>query len=225
MWHVKRGWAFTVFVIMRRACSQILERLASNEAASTSYEGTCSYSSIKNCVRNTQESLKHWTHNAYHSSTVKTRKAGMRHVSLAEKQQTGSAVTSSSFQAQRHTQSFAKQFFSSAAMSHKSAPKWKAGLNLTQQRKYFRSGLAKAENEISHSSGSLGATRRLISKSGRGDLPAPLVPIGAGYAVWKIWMAKPFGVLLRTLTLKNVGALARTGKLIRYAWTHCEIGR
>lgn len=45
-------------------------------------------------------------------------------------------------------------------------------------------------------------------------LPA-LVPVAAAYALAKVWIFKPAGALLKSLTVGNIVRAARTGSMIR----------
>lgn len=57
---------------------------------------------------------------------------------------------------------------------------------------------------------------KLFHSSREASMPAPLLPLAAAYAVAKVWLLKPAGVLLKSASTGNMLRLARTGNMIRW---------
>ena len=184
---------------MRQATYQLLERWASHAVASSRQLAAGSPVSSQEGVNGFQHALKRWANNT--GDGVSCSNGGHRNkrpsMPPGQISNGGSAMQMSlrlnsgllSREAHSRSRHFWKQERRSFNGWHQS--RWK-------------------QNSQSHTH----STVRRFHATGRNEA-APLIPLAAVYGFLKIWLTKPAGVLLRTVTLKNVVSLARAGKMIR----------
>ena len=184
---------------MRQATYQLLERWASHAAASSRLLAAESPVSSQEAVKGFQHALKRWANNTGDGVSRSKGGYGNKRPSMPLGQiSNGGPAMQMSFRLNsgllgREAHSQSRQF-------------WK------QERRSFNGWHQSRWKQISQSH--THSTVRTFHVTGRNEA-APLIPLAAVYGFLKIWMTKPAGVLLRTVTLKNVVSLARAGKMIR----------